>query len=960
MASLASERATVQAPLIEYARQVGWAYLSPEEALSLRGGETGTLLTPVLREKLLALNPGVVTPESADRIVGQLESVRAGIEGNAEVLTWLRGERSIEVEAERRRRNVNLIAFDHPGENTFQVTDEWQYTNGRKTNRADIIFLINGIPVALVETKSAAKKDGLDIAHGQVRRYHEETPELLAAPQVFDLTHLLDFFYGATWNLERQAIFNWKDEEPGNFERKVKRFFARERFLKLLRHWIVFYKKDDDLRKIILRQHQTRAAEKVVERALDPAKRTGLVWHTQGAGKTFTMIKAADLILHDPALTGATVIMLVDRNELESQLFQNLRAYGMEPVVAQSKRELRELLRADRRGLIVSTIHKFDGADAGLCTRENVFLLVDEAHRTTSGDLGNYLVGALPNATMIGFTGTPIDKIAYGRGTFKVFGKDDARGYMDKYSIAESIADGATLPLRYSLAPNELRVPEEQLEKEFLGLAEAQGISDVEELNRVLDRAINLKAFLKAHDRVEKIAAFVAQHFRENVEPLGYKAFLVSVDREACALYKDALDRHLPPEHSAVVYTSQHNDPELLRRFALGEEEEKRLRRAFTKPDQLPKIVIVTEKLLTGFDAPLLYCMYLDKPMRDHTLLQAIARVNRPYEDERGVKKPSGYVLDFVGIFEKLERALAFDSDLVGSAIEDIALLRQRFAALMRETAPQYLALCVGPVNDTAVERAVGAFADKKSREEFFEFFAELEGLYEILSPDAFLRPYLDDYERLAVLHQIVANAYGRRVALIKDLMRKTEALVRSHAQSGGIAPVMAPIQFDEETLRALKARQGGDDPATVMNLGKSLLAAAEAAGDRQPHLLSIAQRAEGILDAYDDRQVSTGAALDQLTVLVEEYLRAQEEAKGLGLDASTFAIYWLLQGEGIENAAPLAGALEAAFRAHPHFRDNPEEQRSLRTALYKALLPAAAPDVATCLVSRLTESHRL
>ena len=165
-----------------------------------------------------------------------------------------------------------------------------------------------------------------------------------------------------------------------------------------------------------------------------------------------------------------------------------------------------------------------------------MFVFVDEAHRATSGDLGNYLVGALPNATFVGFTGTPIDRIAYGRGTFKVFGKDDEKGYLDKYSIAESIEDGTTLPLHYTLAPNDIRVPRELLEAEFLDLVEAEGISDIEELNKILDRAVNLKAFLKAPDRVAHVAAFVARHFRENVEPLGYKAFLVGVDREACAL----------------------------------------------------------------------------------------------------------------------------------------------------------------------------------------------------------------------------------------------------------------------------------------------------------------------------------------------------------------------------------------------------------------------------------------
>src|ERR1017187_2596564 len=606
----------------------------------------------------------------------------------------------------------------------------------------------------------------------------------MLSPQVFARTHILDFYYGVTWNLDRKGLFNWKDEEKGNFEKKVKRFFSRERFLKFLESWIVFYKKDDELRKIVLRQHQTRAVEKVVERALDPEKKTGLIWHTQGSGKTFTMIKAADLIMRNPAFEKPTVIMLVDRNELESQLFANLAAYGLAPQIARSKQHLRELLRSDYRGLIVSMIHKFDKADADMCTRENVFLLVDEAHRTTSGDLGNYLVAAIPNATMLGFTGTPIDKIAYGKGTFKVFGKDDDKGYLDKYSISESIEDGTTLPLNYTLAPNDIRVPREQLEKEFLDLAEAQGVSDIEELNKILDRAVNLKTFLKATDRVEKVARFVAQHFRENVEPLGYKAFLVGVDREACALYKKALDQYLPAEYSAVVYTSAHNDSELLAEYQIDEDAEKQLRKAFVKRGTQPKILIVTEKLLTGFDAPILYCMYLDKPMRDHTLLQAIARVNRPYEDEEGIKKPAGYVVDFVGIFEKLEKALAFDSDVVASAIQNIDVLKHRFATLMDEQAPVYLDLCSGPVDDKTVEKAIETFEDKDRRETFYKLFKELEMLYEIISPDVFLRPYVENYGKLAVLYQIVKNAFAKKVMMIKDLMNKTEDLVKKTVAS--------------------------------------------------------------------------------------------------------------------------------------------------------------------------------
>src|SRR5439155_227692 len=258
------------------------------------------------------------------------------------------------------------------------------------------------------------------------------------------------------------------------------------------------------------------------------------------------------------------------------------------------KERLRELLGSDFRGLIVSMIHKFDGIPKNINTRDNVFVLIDEAHRSTGGDLGNYLMAALPNATLIGFTGTPIDKTAYGKGTFKVFGKEDEEGYLDKYSIAESIAD-----------------------------------------------------------------------------------------------VKQALRKFLAPEWISAIYTPAQKDSEplpLVAKYQISDSQEKKDRKTFTKAAQNPQILIVTDKLLTGYDAEILYCIYLDKPMRDHVLLQAISRVNRPYEEEGKFKKPCGFVVDFVGVLGKLKKALAFDSKQVdvSKRIESIDVLLARFKELMR------------------------------------------------------------------------------------------------------------------------------------------------------------------------------------------------------------------------------------------------------------------------------------
>jgi len=934
-----SEQSAVQRPMLKYAQQVCWEYVSPEQALAMRGGDTGLYLRPVLEEQLLRLNPGVVDIGRAEDVMRRLGLLQPTIRGNGDALGWLRGEGSVFVPEENRERNVRLVDYESPEKNRFHVTDEWRQKGPVYANRADVVFLINGIPVATAETKGATKLNGLAEGIEQVRRYHRETPEMFTSSQLFEVTELLNFYYGVTWETSRKNIFNWKDEESGDYEAKIKRFFDRERFLTTLKDYIIFLTRDDELSKVILRQHQTRAVERVIERVADPHKRRGLVWHTQGSGKTLTMITIASRLLRESVGEKPLVLMLVDRNELEQQLFRNIEGYGIGTVrVALGKMDLRSILAEGFRGLVVSMVHKFDDIAADINVREQVIVLVDEAHRTTGGDLGNYLMAALPNATYIGFTGTPIDRLYRGQGTFKVFGADDERGYLDKYSIAESIEDGTTVPLNYALAPSNLLLDRETLEKQFLTLTEAEGLADVDELNAILDTAVELKEAMKAPDRVEKIARHVAQHYRENVEPLGFKAFLVAVDREACALYKRALDQYLPEEYSEVVYSSAQNDAPMLRQYALSVEQEKAVRKAFAKKDTQPKILIVTEKLLTGFDAPVLYCMYLDKPMRDHVLLQAIARVNRPYEDADGLVKPYGFVLDYVGIFERLETALAFDSDVVGSVIQNIDVLKQLFEKKMREEAPAYLPFTKG-WDDKSKERAILHFEEKQDRERYYRFFKEIQALYEILSPDAFLRPYIDDYQALTALYELLLRAFRDTVYVDRELTNKTRELLRLRMSSSELELPGTVYELDARALAALK--QGAwSDPTKVLNLNKVLQATVDREGARAPFLVGIGERAEILRELYEDRRISTEQALEKFEQLAQEYVEGDERRQELGLDPNQFGIYSVLAPLASDLDPQQAKAIDERFERFPEHTWDQGQKSALRAELFKVLRP--------------------
>jgi len=958
-----SERGAVQNPFVRYADEVGWTYLTREEALVLRGDESGIVFSDTLVDELQALNPGTVNRDRAVELTHRVVRALPNIKGNEDVWEYLRGLKKVFVDEESRERDVRFLDVDDPSNNVFHVTDEFSFRPRPDTEaiRFDVALLINGIPVVLIETKSATKRDGMADALAQVRRYHEQGPEALAVLQLFAITHLHKFLYGATWNANRKSLYNWRDEVTGNYEDLVKAFVAPDRVLRVISDFIVFSDIDGELNKFVLRPHQMRAADRVVERAKDPVKHRALVWHTQGSGKTYTMITAAKLLIDDQALEHPTVLLIIDRIELEAQMAGNLEALGFGDVrIAASKKDLEQLLRSDWRGLIVSMIHKFDGIAPNLCTRENVFVLIDEAHRSTGGALGTYLMAALPNATYVGFTGTPIDKTEHGKGTFKTFGSEDESGFLDKYSIRESIADGTTVPLNYALAPNELLVDRATLEQEFLQVAELEGVSDIETLNKVLERAVTLRNMMKNRERVDGIAKFIGDHIKGNVEPMGYKAFVVGVDREACALYKEALDRYLPPEYSEVIISHGHNDPAELRRFHYDETKELEIRKAFRKPEGLPKILIVTEKLLTGFDAPILYAMYLDKPMRDHVLLQSIARVNRPYEDAEDRAKPAGFVLDFVGIFEKLEDALAFDSKDVSGVVTGIPDLQKRFAELMAQGREKYLGIGRGLHADKEVEAIVEHFRDEERRTALQEYVSEVENLFEIISPDIFLRPYLDDYDAIMRIYAIVREAFYPGIDVDRSFLRKTAELVQEHTTASPIRGISGIHKLTEETLEQLSLMDT-PDTVKVVNLVKLLHDMVANERDTKPFLLSIGEKAEKIAAAFRDRQMSTEDALTALANLGKEAVQAEKAQESTGLRPEAFAALWYLKGKGLEEAKAqaVAEAAAAVFDKCPQWRLRSDQERQVRIKLHAALIRAGAKDGSSDYVEDIVESLR-
>jgi len=330
--------------------------------------------------------------------------------------------------------------------------------------------------------------------------------------------------------------------------------------------------------------------------------------------------------------------------------------------------------------------------------------------------------------------------------------------------------------------------------------------------------------------------------------------------------------------------------------------------------------------------------MYLDKPMRDHVLLQAIARVNRPYEVDEGQVKPYGFVLDFVGIFEKLERALAFDSDVVTSVIQNIEVLKQLFATMMKEQAPDHLAYAKG-WDDKAKERAVEHFKDKDRRGDFFKWFRQLQNLYDIISPDAFLRPYVDDYLALSQLYALIRNAYSDRVYADLEMSNKTRELLQEHTITGQLELPGAIHSLGPEELAKLKESDASES-TKILNLRKILASVVQDNGAAKPFLLSIGERAQKLVQSYEDRQLTTRQALLEFERLAREATEADAERQRLGLDENSFAIFKIVGAADDGFNAKQAKALNALFEQFPDYRWNKQQESKLRTALYKALRP--------------------
>ncbi|MCF2646252.1 type I restriction endonuclease subunit R [Prevotella stercorea] len=636
-----------------------------------------------LEASMRLLNPDL--PAAAlDDGIKKLTTINEGtLEQNNEKFTkWMQDglEVSYQQDGEERTVLMQLISFEQPERNFFKVVNQWTIEEYKK-KRCDMVVMVNGLPLVVVELKSATAEDAtIDDAYKQIKNYQQSIPSLFSY-NAFNVISDMSETRAGTITAKQERYMEWKTVDGENVSTLMADYrtffigmFQQERLLDILNNYICFEHKDGKTSKILAAYHQYFAVGKAMARtktAVEGNGKIGVFWHTQGSGKSFSMVFYAHQLVQ--RLPEVTIVVVTDRKDLDDQLFGQFSRcmdfLRQEPIKATSRQELGEILR-DRKsgGLIFTTIQKFEEGDTALSTRRNIIVMTDEAHRSQYGDehwdaqsqtmkkgFSQKMREALPNASFIGFTGTPISE--RDRDTEEVFGS-----YIDVYDMSQAVDDGATRPIYYESRVVNLNLDEKTmklLDEEFDRLSD-DGATD-EQIKRAKQEHSRLEVLLGEDATIDTLVRDIIDHYEQNrAQLLTGKAMVVALTREiAIKIYRKMLElRPSWTEKVKVVMSGSNQDPDDWQKIIGNEAYKKELAAKFKKDDDPMKIAIVRDMWLTGFDVPSLATMYVYKPMSGHNLMQAIARVNRVFEANDGEKKEGGLIVDYVGIAQALKAAM--------------------------------------------------------------------------------------------------------------------------------------------------------------------------------------------------------------------------------------------------------------------------------------------------------------
>lgn len=879
---------------IEIAREAGYEYCHAEE---LREAKNDVIVEPLLQEALIKINH--ITLAEAQIVIQKVKDViYQGMGGDI-------------ITANQNLRNLffkeNSFPFGENGEhttinffdtnpatanknNSYVVTNQWEFPKSSYAGgkRLDVVLLINGIPMVIGELKTATKAS-ITWADGakDILDYQKSIPEMFVPNILSFASEGRELYYGSIG----APLTKWgpwfADEKRrhgslADVQRNLKSLIDPLRLLDIYRFFSVFTTTKDSSKKIkvVCRYQQYYGGMAIVDRVMARTKngigpKKGLIWHFQGSGKSWLMVFAAQKLMKMEALNAPTVVIVDDRIDLRDQITGDFTRSEIENVdFVYNGSDLADFFTQDQRKILITTIFLFGKVQQALNVRENIIVLVDEAHRTQERDLGERMRLALPNAFFFGLTGTPINK--RDKNTFKCFGADeDEGGYMSKYTFQDSIDDGATLELNFREVPVELHLDEANLQEAFDKMAEEYGLSDEEKDQ--LTKGTKVEAFFTSPKRIHEVCDNIVKHYRQYVKPTGLKCQVVVYNRACCVAYKKELDAMLAEsgDETAIVMHTANDKSNEYAEYKLTNDQQEKLLNKFRDPLSPLKFVIVTSKLLTGFDAPILQCMYLDKPMKDHTLLQAVCRTNRVYE----AQKKCGLIVDYVGVFDDYANALRFDEASVKTVIKNINEVKACIPEFLKDCLDFFPGVDRTIGNFRGLQDAQECLKDENVKAKFCSHYTRLHKCWEVVSPDKDLLPYKNDYIWLSQVYESIRPSVGPGNLMWTILGPKTIELIHENVVSIDIGESVEDLVVSDTRLLEECLKNENKRNRTIIEIEKMLklrLGNSKHSGTKEFKLLS--QKLKELQEKLRQQQIDSIQFLKDLLALAREVLDTEKE----------------------------------------------------------------------------------
>jgi len=902
----------------ELSENINWSYIKPKDMREQRNYLFNEpLAVENLKKSIKRINKYDFTEGDLDFVVVSLRTIPITIDGIKKFLEILRNGLVVPLQKENKEKIIKIIDLDDIRNNDFFITNQYIVHGSNGNIRADLVLLVNGIPLVLIEAKNPTSEQAdWMTAYKQIKQYEEKAPELFKYVQFSIATDGNKTFYLPNAFIEEDEDFlnEWKDSYPldkKQFKEDILKItlhglFHKENFLDLIENYIFIRKAKGKSNKVMTRYMQFRTSRKIFDRVIKgleqkPNGKFGLIWHWQGSGKTYTMAFSAWKLLHSPEAKSPSVFVMVDRKDLEEQIERDFSFLDIPIEKIGSIKKLIEILkwgREGKRGIFLVTIEKFRPKDflelekAGdkiEIKRENVIVLADEVHRTQYGKFSTMMRSVFKNAFVFGFTGTPLSKVE--RNTFQKF-CPEKEFYLDRYSMLDAQDDGFTVYISYRARLPKYHLNLEQM-KEFSDFEEQeiQGLSSEEK--RKLKRKVSvIREIAKDKEKINKIAEDIAEHFKEVVEPTGLKAMIVTIDREACVLFKQAIDQCLPEDISEVVMTPDYDKKiisdcfeKLHDKYDIKNDTQlhEKIKDDFLNKEK-PKILIVTDMLITGFDAPNLWTMYIHKPLKEHRILQAIARTNRPYAN-----KKFGMIVDYIGVLSELEDAYrnfeAGDSRALRVVIKDLEKEEKTFAKLLNEV----LKIFEGVKKEDSyesLENALGRLVEEDKAKKFELLIRNLMISYEMLKGEAFLKDYLEDYSWVTKIYVAYYKKYKKTDVdelKIDRLSRKTAELVRKTVDIDEIEKRYPTVEIDEKYLEALKKTTPKGVGAAI-DISTNLIEEIEDHPE-SPFLIDLKGEVELIYQRLREQKEVTENEIKKLLDMCEKVVDWKKERKEIGED---------------------------------------------------------------------------